>query len=299
MGKHFNRMRTRIRKTETENRELVARLSRLNQELEARVARVTQELSEHNTELLRLQREIIRVGPLAALGQITGTIAHELGTPLNSVLGYTQLLLQEELPEGAQRRLQIIESQVQRMVDTIQYYLSRTRGAIPRQQQVNVNNLVQETLLLLEPFFQQHRVQVSIAPVEPLPPLSADSASLQRMLINLLNNAVDAMAEGGTVTVATRMAAPLEATRQGIFLEIADTGSGIPPELLPKVFDLFVTTKTPGEGVGLGLAICQEIVKAHGGTIEITSQMGQGTWVRIFLPTAEMTNDPVPAEEQL
>jgi signal transduction histidine kinase len=268
-------------------------------EAKVQVAQVTQELVRRNEELWRLQREMGRVEPLAALGRVTGTIAHELGTPLNSVLGYSQLLAQEDLPESARESVEIIEAQAQRMIGIIQHYLSRSRGSLPRHRQVNINELVRETLALLTSVFQQHQVQVATALAESLPLLSGDGASLQRVLINLLNNAVDAIDEGGTVTVAARVSAPPEAPRPGVAIEITDTGRGIPPELLPSIFDLFVTTKAPGKGTGLGLMVCQEIIKSHGGTIDIDSQIGQGTCVRIFLPTADEVSDAAPVKRQV
>jgi PAS domain S-box-containing protein len=239
------------------------------------------------TERVRLQEQLIERERLAALGRITGAIAHELGTPLNSVLGYTQLLANAELPEDARRRLKIIESQVQRMAEIITHYLSRTRGALPTHRPVNLNELVLETLVQLEIRFQQSHVQAVTTLSESLPLLDADGASLQRLMINLLNNAIDAMPAGGTVTVTTRLTVPPESPRRGIVVEVADTGTGIPAELLPKVFNLFVTTKSEARGTGLGLAICQEIVRSHGGTIQLSSQVGEGTCVRVFLPTEE------------
>jgi signal transduction histidine kinase len=256
-------------------------------EARAQVAQVTQELIRRNEELWRLQREMGRVEPLAALGRVTGTIAHELGTPLNSVLGYSQLLAQEDLSASAREQVEIIEAQVQRMIKIIQHYLSRTRGSFQRHRPINVNALIRETLTLLAPVFQQHGVQVTTTLAAPLPLLSGDEASLQRVLINLLNNAVDAIDDGGTVTVAARLSVPPETVLPGVVIEVRDSGCGIPPELLPNIFDLFVTTKTSGKGTGLGLMVCQEIIKSHGGTIDISSQVGQGTCVRVFLPTDE------------
>jgi len=256
-------------------------------EAEAQLTQVTQELIARNHELWRLQGEMGRVEPLAALGRVTGTIAHELGTPLNSVLGYTQLLAQETLPAGARESLQIIEAQTQRMIAIIQQYLSHTRRALPRHQPLDLNALVRETLVLLKPIFHQGRVQVRTALAEALPFPRGDGASLQRVLINVLTNAVDAMESGGTVTVITRVSPIPETARPAVIVEIMDTGCGIPAELLPRLFDLFVTTKAPGKGTGLGLAVCQEIIKGHGGKIEIGSHVGEGTWVRIMLPTAE------------
>ena len=89
------------------------------------------------------------------------------------------------------------------------------------------------------------------------------------------------------LSVVTRMSTVPETTRPGVFLEITDSGAGIPPELLPRLFELFVTTKGPGKGTGLGLAVCQEIVKGHEGTIVVSSQVGEGTCVRIFLPVED------------
>jgi C4-dicarboxylate-specific signal transduction histidine kinase len=279
---------------ELENRvrERTAELADANESLRAEII----ERKRAEKELWRVQREMGRVERLAALGRITGTIAHELGTPLNSVLGYTQLLAQEELSESARRRLTIIETQVQRMGDIIQHYLSRTRGS-PRKDQVNINDLVGETLLLLNPIFQQHGVRVTANLSDSLLLLHGDDASLQRVLINVLDNAVDASEEGGLVKIATRASASSDAQGPGIIIEITDNGAGIPPELLPRIFDLFVTTKPSGKGTGLGLVVCQEIVKTHGGTIDMNSQIGQGTSVRIFLPTDQRLAEPAPVEE--
>jgi PAS domain S-box-containing protein len=239
------------------------------------------------TERVRLQEQLIERERLAALGRITGAIAHELGTPLNSVLGYTQLLANADISEDARRRLKIIESQVQRMAEIIKHYLSRTRGAPHTHRPIDLNELVLETLVQLEIRFQQSHVHVLTELSESLPVLNADGTALQRVMINLLNNAIDAMETGGTITVTTELTEPPESLRRGIAVEVTDTGAGIPAELLPKVFNLFVTTKSEARGTGLGLAICQEIIRAHGGSIHISSQVGAGTCVRIFLPTEE------------
>ena len=276
-----------------------AALGRFNEELQARVAQGTRDLVEKNEQLLHLQQELTRVGPLAALGQVVGTIAHELGTPLNSVLGYSQLLAQEQLSDRAHRYVAIIAAQAQRMADTFQHYHSHTQGYLYKHHHIDLNELVRETLVLLELFFQRHQVRVIPALAESLPLLTADGGSLQRMVINLLNNAVDAMEGGGLVTVTTRAPAPSETNRHGVVLVVTDTGSGIPPELFPKVFELFFTTKAPGKGAGLGLAICEEIVNEHGGIIKVTSQIGVGTCVWVFLPTEEERGDHLrPVKEE-
>jgi C4-dicarboxylate-specific signal transduction histidine kinase len=286
-------------------------LRKAHAELEERVQERTAELSHANeslreeiaerkraeNELWRLQLEMGRVERLATLGKMTGTIAHELGTPLNSVLGYTQLLARENLSERARRRLAIIETQIHRMGDIIQHYLSHSRGTAPKMQ-IDVNDLVRETLLLLQPIFQQHGMEITTALAESPPPLIGDGVSLQRALINLLDNAVDASSGKGRLKISTRVSPTPAGKAPGITIEIADNGVGIPPEILPKIFDLFVTTKPPGKGTGLGLVICQEIIKAHGGTIKISSQVRQGTTVQIFLPTDSKSGESSITEER-
>ena len=119
-----------------------------------------------------------------------------------------------------------------------------------------------------------------------LPQICGDEVSLQRVLINLLDNAVDACENGGLLNISTASSPMTAGKEAGVSIEVADNGVGIPAELLPKIFDLFVTTKPPGEGTGLGLVICQEIIKAHGGTINMKSQPGEGTMVGIYLPAS-------------
>jgi two-component system, NtrC family, sensor kinase len=274
-------------------RERTAELAQTNDSLRAEIL----ERTRAEKELLRLQIQMGRVERLATLGRMAGTIAHDLGTPLNSVLGYTQLLSQEDLPERARRRLAIVETQIHRMGEIIQRYLTHTRGSLTRNE-ININNLISDTLTLLQPVFQQRGVPVTSMLAEKLPIVHADTSSIQRVLINLLDNAVDACANKGAVKITT-LECPLSANRAaGVTVEIADNGAGIPLEMLPKIFDLFVTTKPPGKGTGLGLVICQEIIKAHGGAINIASQIGQGTTVSIYLPSDARPAAPLPAEER-
>lgn len=268
--------------------ESVADMLRLyfdRKEAQESVEKMTEELIERNRELWNLQQEAGRVGQAAALGWMTGAIAHELGTPLNSVLGYTQLLAQEELPEKARRHAKTIESQIQRMANIVQYYLDRTRGSTSRRSLIDINDLVRETLHLLKPVLAEKNVHIVFQLADRLPSLNAHIGSLQRVLINLINNAVDSLEQERRITIVTRVEEVTEQRRSGIGIEISDTGAGISPDLLPKVFDFFMTTKNPSSGTGLGLAVCQEIVKEHGGKITISSETEKGTTVRIFLPT--------------
>ena len=261
-------------------RQRTEELASANQTLRAEIA----ERRKAEAELLRLQQQVGRVEGLAALGRMIGTVAHDLGTPLNSVLGYTQLLAQESLTERARRRLGIIEAQIHRMGDIIQSYLAFSRD-VPKHEPVQINDLIRETLTLLQPIFEKRQVKLITQFGAAVPAVFGDANALQRMLINLLDNAVDACKQDGEVTVRTFATAGSEGRREGVTIEIADTGVGIAPEILPKVFDLFMTTKPSGKGTGLGLVICQEIIKTHGGSIGIASEPGRGTTVTVFLPS--------------
>jgi C4-dicarboxylate-specific signal transduction histidine kinase len=285
-------------------------LRQAHMELEDRVEERTAELAQTNSalreeiserqklekELYRVQHQIGRVERLATLGRMTGTVAHDLGTPLNSVLGYTQLLAQEDLPERARRRLAIIETQIHRMGEIIQNYLAYTRGN-PPQEIISVNDLIRDTLLLLQPVFKQRDVQVGVQLGESLPPVLGDGNSIQRVLINLLDNAIDACEQRGSITLRTYAAENSLQQRQDVIIECADSGAGIEAEILPKVFELFVTTKAPGKGTGMGLVICQEIVRAHGGDINIKSDPTTGTIVTVFLPVNVNSQSAAGTEE--
>jgi signal transduction histidine kinase len=274
--------------------ERTAELAQANTSLHAEIA----ERKRAENELFKLQLQMGHVERSATLGRLTGTIAHELGTPLNSVLGYTQLLAQDELSEQARRRLNIIETQIHRMEEIIQHYLSHTRGASPKNE-IEINALIRETLVLLQPIFQQRKIAVTAELCDALPTTQGDSISLRRVLINLINNSLDASAEGGKITIRTLTRHRQHAQCVDVTIEITDCGIGIPKEILPKIFDLFVTTKPFGKGTGLGLDICQEIIKAHGGTIHITSEVGQGTTVSIHLPAGGSTADLSVSEANL
>jgi C4-dicarboxylate-specific signal transduction histidine kinase len=292
------RVQERTRDLAKANEDLQAEIIE-REKAEARVTRIAQQLEERNSELLRLQGEIGRVERLAALGKVAGSIAHDLGTPLSSVLGYTQLLTREELPENAQGRVKIIQGQVERMVSIIQQYLSRARGSFQARSESDINHLVGETLELLKPIFERQGVQVDAHLTPELPKLSVDAASLQRVLINLLDNAVDAIEPGGKINVTTQAGTSERSAQTGVVITVADTGAGIPAEMLPTIFEFFVTTKAPGQGTGMGLPVCQEIVKGHGGSIDISSRIGEGTTVRVFLPFRATTLQERPVGKSI
>ena len=270
---------------------MLSRLEELTAGLESRVRQATRDLAEKNRELQQAnqrlwqaQLEIGRSGRLAALGQMAATIAHELGTPLNSVLGYTQLLRRESWPAEAGEKLAIIESQVQRMIETIRSVLDRTRDRELHHAPVSLGPLVAEALTIVSSRLAGREVALQSLVPPDLPPVPADAAALRQVLLNLLTNAIDATEPPGTITVSAVVLPQNGRPGRTLELTVSDTGHGMAPEELRRAVEPFYTTKAPGRGTGLGLAIVDHIVRAHGGQLEVESARGQGTRVRVRLP---------------
>lgn len=293
LGDHFNRMLETIATADQENRELVGRLSRFNDELESRVAAATADIAAKNLELQRIneqlwhvQKQLGRAERLAALGQMTAAIAHELGTPLNSVLGYTQLLQKEVTSRDGREKLAIIESQVRVMSQAIRNALDQTRTPSLERRPVAVVPLIEETLLLLDPVLRAKRIAVTRELAAAPATIAADPRGVQQILLNILTNAVDALDEGGHIVVHAEAAAD-NGGPPGLLLRVSDNGRGIAPEDIARVFQPFFTTKGIGRGTGLGLTISQDIARAHDGCVRVQSRRGEGTTVEVTIGPGE------------
>lgn len=270
---------------------MLSRLEDLTAGLEARVRQATRDLADKNRELQHVnqrlwhaQLEIGRSERLATLGQMAATIAHELGTPLNSVLGYTQLLRREELPPDQAEKLAIVESQVQRMIETIRSVLDRTRDRPLDRPPVEVAPIVAEALELVSTRLAARRLTARSEVPPELPPVPGDALELRQVLLNLLSNAIDATEPPGRITVRAALVPPNGVARHYLELAVEDSGHGMAPDELRRVFEPFYTTKAPGRGTGLGLVIVDHIVRAHGGQLLVESKPGQGTTMRVRLP---------------
>ena len=294
LGRHFNRMLKTIRETHEQNIQLLSRVHQFNEELSRKVEAATSELAKRNEELKLLnealfetQRELGQSEKLAALGQVTAMMAHQIGTPLNSISGYIQLMLQEgNLTSTDCDRLKIIESQLDRLADSVKKMLSFTRQPKPQLRFLDVNGILVELMHLSEPWLHARNVQLSSSLASDLPLILGDSTHLQTVFLNLLTNAIDAMPNGGLLTIKTRQVPPQQPSQNGEWLEISisDTGIGITEETKKRIFDPFFTTKKIGEGTGLGLAICDKIVKEHSGKLDIQSEVGRGSTFCVLLP---------------
>ena len=245
-----------------------------------------------NEALFESQRQLGHSEKLAALGQVTATMAHQIGTPLNSISGYIQLMLQEkDLQPTASERLKIIESQLDRLADSVKTVLSLTRQPSPPMKPLDVNAVLEELIHLSRPWVHARKVELLTSLAPDLPPVLGDSTQLQTLFLNLMTNALDAMPQGGVLAVETHPGCTPSASPNGkwVRISIGDTGMGIPEEMKKRIFDPFFTTKQIGEGTGLGLAICSKITKEHGGRIEVESLVGKGSTFSVSLPVYEGT----------
>ena len=308
----FNRMLNRIKEGYEENVKLLARIENFNRELQGEVERATLELAARHEELrqahamlFEVQRHLNRTERLAMVGQLAAMVAHDIGTPLNSISGHAQLLLQRgDLDGEAIERLKLIEAQINRVVEILQTLLTASSPAESVFKPVDVNQIVKGLLDLMTPVLSRKGMDTVTVLDFGLPPVLGDAAQLQQVLLNCIVNALDAMPDGGTLRLTTQRAPrvrrsaasnqlrstthPHDQAAGGeadlVVIAVTDTGVGIPPEHLHDIFEPFFTTKEIGKGTGLGLSICQRIVKAHGGKIEVESQVGAGTTFSIVLP---------------
>ena len=270
LAEHFNSMAQEIE-------QVLARNQELTRGLEERVQEATR-------RVVQLQRQVNQLQQLAAMGYLTATLAHDLGTPLHSIAGLANLLLERgDWPPDAARKLELIVQQTQRLNTVIQNVRRATRPPEPHFGAVRVPELLNETLTLVDPLMQKAGIELHVHLDEQIPQIKADRYRVQTALFNLIQNAMEAMPEGGQITVS----AYTDSNRREVSLKVQDTGKGIPPELMERICEPFFSTHQEEGLRGLGLAIVQDIVKIHGGRIAIESRASEGTKIVITFPAAE------------
>ena len=238
---------------------------------------------ENVSSRVKLEETLQQSEKLSSIGLLAAGVAHEVNTPLTGVSSYTQMLL-GMIPETDPKHalLQKMQRQTDRASNIVGNLLnfSRTGNAIELSE-VDINKLLDDTLQLLEPQLRKSNIQV-VKNYAPAPPrVFGNGGKLQQVFTNLVLNARDAMFDGGTITLVTKIGDADE-----VFIEVTDSGEGIPAENLNKIFDPFFTTKGVGNGTGLGLAVTYGIVQEHSGTIEALSQNGSGATFKLVFPTA-------------
>lgn len=286
LGEAFNDMLMRLnkahqelqRKTE-ELHEAFNKISLLNVTLEKRV-------EERTKELRKKQHQLVQAGKLAAIGQLGAGVAHELNNPIAGILGYTQLMLDILSKENLKieevytfkKYLHHIENGSRRCKEIIQNLLQFARKSPEDFVSVNVNNVVADTLSLIERQLLVNNIEVIKNLAPEIKQVEGNCGQLQQVFTNIIINAQQAMPEGGRLFISTRN------ENGNVSIEFKDTGCGIPEEYKDRIFEPFFTTKMNWKGTGLGLSICYDIIKSHNGRIVVDSQLGKGSVFTIILP---------------
>lgn len=257
-------------------------------------ARQVVELVTDVTEKKRAQAELVRTGKLVAVGELAAVVAHEINNPIAILGAKAQLLLSsqhQEMSPKVQRELQKIVELSERVASIAQGLLSACRPARGARKRLDLRSPIRRVLGMIEAERDKRGVQVVDRLGEPLP-VQGNSSELEQVFLNLILNALHAMQAGGTLTVTCCE----EAAVDEISVAVEDTGSGIPRELLERVFEPFFSTKSEGHGTGLGLSVCLSVVQAHGGRVDIDSEEGKWTRVTVTLPRATEPEEVQGAE---
>ena len=230
------------------------------------------------SERKRIQEQLQKAERLAELGTLASGMAHEIGTPMNVILGRAEYLIQRTADEGTKKGLATIVTQVERITKVMNQLLAFARRKTPERRFVDLSEIIDDSLeMFLERIAHSHiRVEKTIE--ADLPPVHADRDQLIQVLINLIMNSLHAMPKGGLLRMSL--------VREGhhVCLGVSDTGHGMSDEIRSRVFEPFFTTKDFGKGTGLGLTVVQSIVEEHGGTMSVESVVDKGTTFLIRLP---------------
>jgi signal transduction histidine kinase len=289
IARRFDAMADDLQEMSREREKLLSEIQGFNATLQERIDAALSELQTKNSELellmeriSLLREELSQQERLAVAGQLTAAFAHEIGTPLNLVNSHLQLLISESSIDNRTRdRLSTIHLQIDRVGEIVRRLLGLTRPIEPKRELTDLLPLLEELQRLWAPTLTARKVRLQAQTQENCL-IWVDRKQLEQVFINLVNNAVDAMPDGGSIELKVAQNHSLDWE-----FALSDTGTGIPAENLNRVFKPMFSTKPEGKGTGLGLSICREIIKANSGEIRIESKEGHGTTVRFTLPANE------------
>jgi two-component system NtrC family sensor kinase len=274
LARSFNDMSTRL---ESEHRENIA----WTHTLEQRVEQKTRELKRAHEHALHTEK-------MASIGKMAAVLAHEINNPLSGILTYAKLLhkwIDHENGSLTRRKdicdsLELIASESRRCGDLVKNLLAFSRATPMNLQATDLNRVIEQSLRLVQHQLDLAAVQVQTQFDPDLPLVQCDGAQIEQVLLALMMNAIDAMPQGGNLWLTTKAAQE----RNQVQIVVRDDGTGIAPEILPQIFEPFLTTKETGHGVGLGLAISHSILERHNGKIEVQSELGRGTTFTVTVP---------------
>ncbi len=239
-------------------------------------------------ELEAAQRQLVVSERLASMGQLSAAVAHEVNNPLGTVLLYSHMLLKEMKDEDPGREdLQLIVNEATRCKDIVRGLLDFARQSRVSKAPTQLSDIVEEVVSIMAPKGKAAGVCLASDVADGLPTMMIDRTQIKQMLVNLVQNGIDAIPGSGEVGIAARMANESDAVE----ITVSDNGCGIPQESIPKLFTPFFTTKELGQGTGLGLAIAYGVVKMHYGDISVVSEEGKGTTFSICIPVGREEQD--------
>ncbi|HNT22952.1 MAG TPA: GAF domain-containing protein [Anaerolineales bacterium] len=252
-----------------------------------RNARLYQELQERIKAQQVAEARLVRSARLAAVGEMAAGVAHELNNPLTTVAGFAELILQDLEPGSPFREdLELVLAEAERARHVVRRLLDFSRPVEDQRTKTDLNELVKGVLLLVNHLTRTSNVKIVLELNENLPWVMLDPNQIKQVFLNLVHNALQAMPKGGKLTVTTGQEEHESGGRQQTWaiLAVRDTGEGIPPENVEKLFEPFFSTRPPGKGTGLGLSVSYGIISSHGGFIDVESKPGQGSCFTIYLP---------------
>lgn len=254
------------------------------------IARDITEQKRANEEIRVMTQQLWQAAKLASVGELAASIAHELNNPLATVsLRIESVLARTPRDDPRRKALEIIDQETKRMGELVANLLQFSRRGDGQVSTVDIRQELTKAVELIHHHFRKRLITVVQEIAPDMPVIYSDRQKLRQVFLNLLTNASDAMPQGGTLTLRAS-AATLDKGKPAVLIEFADTGVGIPIENLEKIMEPFFTTKEEGKGTGLGLAICRRVIQEGRGTIQITSEVGTGTTVRILLPVKTGSN---------
>jgi two-component system NtrC family sensor kinase len=288
LASSFNRMSLQLRSA---NEEIVA----WAKTLEDRVDQKTRELKRAHEHMLQAEK-------MATIGKMAAVVAHEINNPLSGILTYAKLLrrwiergeMEGAKKDDAEQCLDLIAEESRRCGDLVKNLLTFSRTAPLNVQTTDLNTVVDRAVRLVAHQMELNGVELHLELPPGLPRVQCDPGQIEQVLLALIMNAIDAMPRGGNLWVGTKLD---EDAGEEIFW-VRDDGSGIPQDILPQIFEPFLTTKESGKSVGLGLAVSQNIVARHRGRIEVTSELGKGTTFTVTLPLDGAVGRPLAPETE-
>jgi signal transduction histidine kinase len=243
-----------------------------------------QELAQALNDLRQVQAQLLQSEKLAALGRLSAGIAHELNSPLQGLLGLLTVYLGRVAPESREAdQLAKMCAACEHMATIVADLTAFARPASKERTVLELREVVEAILGFSAVHLRHQDIRVTTHFAEPLPPIYGNKSQLQQVLLNLLQNASDAIEGTGEIVIRVAAAPP------EVRVQVSDSGVGMTPEHLTRIFEPFFTTKLPGQGTGLGLAVSLGIIEAHGATISVESTLGTGTTVTVRLPMAPPT----------